>query len=631
MDTDTAENDKIIDCPQCRIKNPIESDICYNCGASLHKIPAKKARRIWLPVAVFILVVFSALYYYYRSNPTVPPSAISKVSSTEKPTSTGRQAGLPEKPAPIKPVTDSKSDAEQINIPIGVLRIKDITGKLISEITVPVVGGGWVAVPIRSSLGGSNWVLQMSSGNRLEIEGGITDDPDQIGLWRIREDLSIESPGLYPWSADKPLTWRALRSPDPPEPIEIRGIGRQGNFYKGSLPDSINDSGVFMQADRVVGWTFGDFVEGAFLWAGDAGSNLRAEIRVDDYYRLTFANSREEEFALALTLADDYSDLDRLEAFTQAFRFNPKLSVKETPAHLQPDAIISQLRSLIARAVQDGFAVQVANYFDDEVLAQTDDISLMSDVVILTSKTYGFEEAVNLTENVTASWQPKKDSDKAELTKLHSDLYQNWLNALFEGGNIQDAWQVYERGGQELPDDLNIYLFGVKLALAENDWATAEGLLSAKNYPPALREQVRSLQSQISELKGLEGKILIRFVPGARQIPVTASLNQGTSQDFIVDTGASMVTIPYSTAADLGIIITVRNPRRTVYTASGVIHAPEVILDSITLEGFETPNVKALVLDLPNQPEMGLLGLNYLRRFKMDLSTDEGLLALTPK
>ena len=148
---------------------------------------------------------------------------------------------------------------------------------------------------------------------------------------------------------------------------------------------------------RVVGWTFGDFVEGAFLWAGDEGINLRAEIRVDDYYRLTFANSREEEFALALTMADDYSDLDRLEAFTQAFRFNPKLSVNDTPAHLQPDAIISQLRLLIARAVQDGFAVQVANYFDSEVLAQADDVSLMSDVVILTAKCYGFEEAVNLT------------------------------------------------------------------------------------------------------------------------------------------------------------------------------------------------------------------------------------------
>ena len=92
-----------------------------------------------------------------------------------------------------------------------------------------------------------------------------------------------------------------------------------------------------------------------------------------------------------------------------------------------------------------------------------------------------------------------------------------------------------------------------------------------------------------------------------------------------------MTTIPYATAADLGIPITVRNPRRTVYTAGGVIYAPEVMLDSITLEDFEINNVRALVLDLPNQPETGLLGMNYLRRFRMDLNTDEGLLLLAPK
>ena len=631
MDTDTAENDNIIDCPQCRIKNPIESDICYNCGASLHEIPAKKASRLWLPVAVLILIVFGGLYYYYRADPTTPQPAKLKASSTEKPAPVRPPASSPEKASPIKPVTASESDAEQINIPTGLLRIKDVTGNLILEITVPVVGGGWVAVPTRRSLGGSNWVLQMSSGNQLEIEGGITNDLDQISLWQIRGDLSLESPDLYPWSADKPLTWLALRSPDPPEPIEIRGVGRQGNFYKSAIPDGINEPGVFIQADQVVGWTFGDLVEGAFLWAGEEGSELRSEIRVDDYYRLTFANSREEEFALALAMTDDYSDLDRLEAFTQAFRYNPKLSVKERPAHLQPDAIVSQLRSLITRAVQDGYAVQVANYFDAEVLAQADDVALMSDVVILTAESYGFEEAVDLTENVIVNWQPQKDADKAQLAKLHSDLYLNWLNILLEGGDIQDAWQVYERGGQQLPDDLNLHLYGVKLALAENDWATAERLLLSRNYPPALKGQVGILQSQISELKGQEGKILIRFVPGARLIPVTASLNQEFSQDFIVDTGASMVTIPFSTAADLGIIITVRNPRRTVYTASGEINAPEVVLDSITLEGFETRNVKALVLDLPNQPDVGLLGLNYLRRFRMDLSTDEGLLALTPR
>lgn len=631
MDTDTADNDKIIDCPQCRIKNPIESDICYNCGASLHEIPVGKKSRPWLPVIVCLLFVLSGLYLYDRSDLSKPRPSESPVVSKEKPAANRRPTRIAEKATAVQPVADPETAVGPINIPTGLLRIRDIAGNVISEITVAVVGGGWVALPTRLSLGGSSWILQMSSGNQFEIEGGLINDLDQVGLWRIREDLSIESPELYPWSSDRPLFYLALRSADPPEPVEMSAINRQGNFLTAPMPTGINDSGVFIQADRVVGWSFGDAIDGVFLWTGDDGSNLKADIRVADYYRLTFGNSREEEFARALALGDDYSDLDRLEAFIQAFRFDSKLSANQRPAYLQSDVIIGQLRSLVARAVQNGFGLQVANYFDAEILSQADDVSLMSDVVILTAENYGFEEAVDLTENVTENLVPKNDREKMLLTQLHSSLYQNWLNATLESGNIQEAWQVYERGGQQLPEDLNIHLFGVKLALAENDWATAEELLAAKDYPPALREQVRSLQSQISELKGQQGKIVIRFAPGTRHIPVLASLNQGTSQNFIVDTGASMTTIPSSTAADLGILITVRNPRRTVYTAGGVTYAPEVVLDSITVEDFEVNNVRALVLDLPDQPDTGLLGMNYLRRFRMDINTDDGILLLAPK
>ena len=631
MDTDTADNDKIIDCPQCQIKNPIESDICYNCGAPLHEIPVKRKGRPWLPVIVCAVLILGVLYFYYRPNPSKSLPSESTVASTDKPSSIRPQAKIPIEASAVKSVTSPETSAAEIRIPTGLLRIRDITGNIISEITVPVVGGGWVALPNRLSLGGSSWVLQMSTGNQLEIEGGLINDLDQISLWRIREDLTIESPDLYSWSSDGPLFYLALRSQDPAEPIEIGTINRQGNFYKAPTPEEINDSGVFLQADRVVGWSFGDAIDGAFLWTGDAGSNLKSEIRVDDYYRLTFGNSREEEFTRALALGDDYSDLDRLEAFIQAFRFDPKLTASQTPAYLQSDVIIGRLRSLVAQAVQNGFAVQVANYFDAEILTQANDISLMSDVVILTAESYGFEEAVDLAETASENLVPKNDREKNQMHKLHSSLYLNWLDTTLEGGDIQNAWEVYERSGQRLPDDLNIHLFGVRLALAEGDWATAEELLSAKDYPPAFREQVRRLQSQISELKGQQGKIVIRFAPGTQQIPVLASLNQGTTQNFIVDTGASMTTIPYATAADLGIPITVRNPRRTVYTAGGVIYAPEVMLNSITLEDFEINNVRALVLDLPNQPETGLLGMNYLSRFRMDLNTEEGLLLLAPK
>ena len=231
MDTDSAEDPKIIDCPQCRIKNPIESDICYNCGASLHEheTPAKKAGRPWLAVVVFVLFVVGVLYFYYRPDSTPPPPSKSNlISKIEPVTPPPAQTSVPEKASVVKAVTETEADTEQINIPVGLLRIRDVSGHLLSEIMVPVVGGGWVALPTRESIGGSSWVLQMSAGGPQTIEGGIINDLDQISLWRIPEDQSLESPALFPWSAGKPLTWLALRSQDPPEPAEIRGIGRQG-------------------------------------------------------------------------------------------------------------------------------------------------------------------------------------------------------------------------------------------------------------------------------------------------------------------------------------------------------------------------------------------------------------------
>ena len=166
--------------------------------------------------------------------------------------------------------------------------------------------------------------------------------------------------------------------------------------------------------------------------------------------------------------------------------------------------------------------------------------------------------------------------------------------------------------------------------MAENNWTEAERLLDMKDYPLALKDKIQNLKTQISELKGQEGKIVIRFAPGTRKIPVGAVLNSEVNQTFIVDTGASLVTIPRSTAEALGLAID-GNPMRKILTAGGVKYASEVNLYSITIDGREVYNVQALVLDIAEQPELGLLGLNYLERFRMDMNTEEGLLLLEPR
>ncbi len=579
-----------------------------------------------------ICIVGFLYYFHFRIIELEPQQKVpTEISPADTPAPRKAEVKTPQKEVPLKKdEAISLSTSSNIKIPVGIVLIKDINGKIINEIPAPVIGGGWVALPTRACLGGSEWILKMGPDLEVSILSGIYNDDDKVGLWRILEDFRIDGPELYPWSADEQLSWLTLTSINTSEPVELVNPNVQGYFTEGILTGDISESGVLMQQDRAVGWTFGDMLAGAFVWHGDEGKYLQPEIRVDDFYRITFANGREEEFTRALAMGADYSNIERLEALAGAFRFDPKLSAAETPAHLQTKSVVESMNKLVVNASKAGFNREVANIFDPQILVETADVDLLLNVTRATAQSFGFEEAIELVENVADGLPIINEPDAGRLTKIFSELYQNWITALFNQGNLQGAWRAYRLGGRRLPDDVNIHLMGVQLALAENNWAEAEELLAMKEYPASLNDKIKNLQNQISELKAQEGKIVINFTPGSRQIPLTAILNRSSYQKFIVDTGASMVTIPSSTAQELGLAVDNRNPVRKVFTAGGVQYAPEVTLDSITIEGWEVNDIKALVLDIPNQPDWGLLGLNYLQRFRMDMNTEEGVLLLEP-
>ena len=626
----TPEDEIPVVCPKCQTSNPEGSNFCLNCGLSLLRSQPNRANWIWLTVCVLIFAGMMVYFYQrlskYESKKNIPQiSQLSVPALRKKSTVPVKEKITVKKDRKIQPVS------EKIKIPVGLVVFKDITGKVINEVPVPVLGGGWVALPKRLCLGGAEWTLRMGPDTEVSIVAGLYNDYDRVGLWRILDEFSIEGPEIYSWSAGEPSTWLSIRSTNSPESLEITNTREEGYFIEGNLPADFNEPGVVFQNGRAVGWTFGGGIAGAFIWNGDQGQYLRPEIRVDDFYRITFANSREEEFTRALGMGADYLILERLEAFANGFRFEPKLTDEDTPAHLQKNTVIETMRSLIENSLKGGSAREVANLFDVRILAEAGDIELLMEVARATSQSNGYEDGIELTENVVELLSPLKEQDTIQLTKFFSEMYQNWVVSLFSKGSLQAARRAYRIGSRKLPDDLGIHLLGVQLALADYDWAEAEELLEMKEYPPSLNDKVQNLQNQISELKAQEGKIVINFIPGNRHIPVSAIVNRSADQNFIVDTGASMVTIPRSTADYLGLAVDERNPMRRVFTAGGVKYAPEVTLYSITIGGWEVNEVKALVLDIPNQPDLGLLGLNYLQRFRMDMNTEQGVLLLEPR
>ena len=626
----TPEDEIPVVCPKCQTSNPEGSNFCLNCGLSLLPPRPNRANWVWLTVCVLIFTGM-LVYFYERLSKYESKKNIPQISQLSIPAPRKKSTVPVKDKTAIKKTPEVRQVSEKIKIPVGLVIIKNIAGKVISQLPVPVVGDGWVALPKAFCLGGTEWIFKMGPDTEVAIVAGLYNEYDRVGLWRVPDGVTAEGPQLYPWSAEDLTTWLSIQSVGPPEPMRVNNLREQGYFMEARLSADFDEIGLLIQNDRAVGWTFGDAATGAFVWNGDEGSYLRPDIRVDDFYRITFANSREEEFAKAYAMGEDYRELERLEAFANGFRFESKLAASEIPADLQKENVIKSMQALIDAAVKTGSARQVANLFDTQILVEAGDVVLLMEVSQATVQSYGFEDGIELAENVAEQLAPIKDLESVRLAKFISELYQNWIVTLFNKGSLQGARRAYRLGSRKLPDDLGIHLLGVQVALAENNWAEAEELLAEKEYPAALRDKVQNLRNQIAELKGQEGKIVINFAPGSRFIPVSAVLNRDTDQNFIVDTGASMVTIPRATAEYLDLAVDERNPMRKVVTAGGVRYAPEVTLYSITIGGWEINDVKALVLDIPDQPDMGLLGLNYLQNFRMDMNTEAGVLLLEPR
>lgn len=111
---------------------------------------------------------------------------------------------------------------------------------------------------------------------------------------------------------------------------------------------------------------------------------------------------------------------------------------------------------------------------------------------------------------------------------------------------------------------------------------------------------------------------------------VQARINDSAYVNLIVDTGASNTMISSAVARDLGIDLEAAHPTAMFQTANGIISAPTVTLDSIEVQGMEVRGLTVSVQDI--SPEVsGLLGLDFLQHFRMDIDHQNALLHLEKK
>jgi len=174
-------------------------------------------------------------------------------------------------------------------------------------------------------------------------------------------------------------------------------------------------------------------------------------------------------------------------------------------------------------------------------------------------------------------------------------------------------------------------------------WVDQNGVIhftdNFHNIPEQQRPKVGRIQGiespKTASLPATTSSLTKASIPFEKQgqvVIVEATLNNKTAAKFIVDTGASYTMISSATAKELSIDAGQSNQTVPFQTANGLIQAPLISLQSVTVGGMEINNLTAAIHDVvPDGKVSGLLGLNFLANFRMDIDTQKGLLHLEKK
>jgi len=212
--------------------------------------------------------------------------------------------------------------------------------------------------------------------------------------------------------------------------------------------------------------------------------------------------------------------------------------------------------------------------------------------------------------------------------RVHAGAFEEGVE-YFQGGHYRWALEKFVEAVDRAPGDP-----GRQWYLAESYRLLGDNEAAAQAYRRILQMTPQSPQA-VAARRALEAMgepglatYQIPFEKRGASVLVPAVLNGQSYGYFILDTGATFTSIRRSVAESLG----VGNSGNTVrlITASGSIQAPLAVIDEVGVGGAVAHHVPVVVHDLPNTPSsvIGLLGLSFLERFRVNLNLSAGILVL---
>ena len=167
--------------------------------------------------------------------------------------------------------------------------------------------------------------------------------------------------------------------------------------------------------------------------------------------------------------------------------------------------------------------------------------------------------------------------------------------------------------------------------------ATADVAAAVEKLNKAAGKQYKlepspAFTANIRRLKALEDTVLSESIPitGEADLPkVSAFIDGKYQQEMVVDSGSSMVLLPWAVAVKFGLKPTDKDPQIKLVLADGrEIDGWAKVIPSIRVGKFEVEKVECAVLSEAAIKADTLLGMSFLRHFKFELDTNAKTLTM---
>jgi len=613
-------------CRRCKTENSDTSRYCSSCGALLTRSLARPRRTIpwYLLAGIGALVVLVAGYFL------LPGLRRSPLSAEAEPADSG--AAAPAAADADQPgASGSVAAPSRIALVAGRFALDGLWQDAPGSLDSALVDGSWAALPL--------WAFLGPEPPRLESPGPAGALPawcdwrpgSPVVLCRLDIGESLRTPELAPYDERAALEWRPLSGERLSYAVETGPLRPSGPFRSFALFGGIDAPGVLVQKGTVVGWTFGQGVARGYLWAPADGAGPKPALPLADLAApLRNAAPRETAFVQALSMSGEVGEIQRLEAFAAGFRRGSSLSPEDLPSPLRPLAVTARMSSLAAAAVERGRAAEVARLLDPGLLAAASDLALIRAAARACNEARGFDAVHRLLADLRREPAIRGAVAPREIEALEVELAKASLHKVLNERGYGGR-DIFDEATRLAPDDLELHLLGVEVAVLEKDFGRAADLLASRRYPEALSDKARTLERVVEEGRRDQDSVTIRFNPGEKLIPVYAVLNKKYRQKFFIDTGATTSIIPTAAVAALEIRIDNSTPVVGFQGVAGGDLAYQVRLDSIEIERQTVFDIRAIVYDLGDDENAGLLGNDFLQHFQVDLDGVKGVLKLRKK